>query len=190
MTGLEKILAEIAADCNRACENIKDKADKKNERTLIAAKLKAAKTVADGKEAGEKNAQNIIERAKSAAELQSRTRMLETKQECIKTALENARQFILSLSDKDYFSLILEMLRKQEVKEGGVIRFSKRDLSRMPEDFEAKLPKELSLSKEPVDIDGGFILVFGMVELNLSFKSIFSEKAEILSDEVSKILFQ
>lgn len=190
MTGLEKILAEIAADCNRACENIKDKADKKNERTLIAAKLKAAKTVADGKEAGERNAQNIIERAKSAAELQSRTRMLETKQECIKTALENARHFILSLSDKDYFSLILEMLRKQEVKEGGVIRFSKRDLSRMPEDFEAKLPKELSLSKEPVDIDGGFILVFGMVELNLSFKSIFSEKAEILSDEVSKILFQ
>ena len=82
------------------------------------------------------------------------------------------------------------MLRKQEVKEGGVIRFSKRDLIRIPKDFEAKLPKELSLSKEPVDIDGGFILVFGMVELNLSFKSIFSEKAEILSDEVSKILFQ
>ncbi len=189
MTGLEKILAEIERDANRACENIKDKADKKNERTLIAAKLKAAKIVADSKETGERNAQNIVERANSAAELSRRTKLLKTKQECIKTALEDARQFILSLDDKDYFALILKMLSNQSIEKSGVIHFSKRDLDRLPKNFESKLPEGLVLSKEPVAIDGGFILVFGMVELNLSFKSIFSEKAEILSDEASKILF-
>ncbi len=189
MTGLEKILSQIAADSSRTCEDIKDKAAKKNERTLIAAKLKAAKISADGKETGEKNAQNIIDRAKSAAELNRRKKLLEVKQECIKTALENSRNYLLSLTDKEYFALISKMLSGQEIKDGGVIRFSKNDLSRIPADFESELPRGLKLSKEPVQIDGGFILVFGMVELNLSFKSIFSEKSEILSDEISKILF-
>ena len=48
---------------------------------------------------------------------------------------------------------------------------------------------DLELNAEPVNIDGGFILLYGGIEENCSFSAIFSGERERLSDVASKLLF-
>ena len=47
----------------------------------------------------------------------------------------------------------------------------------------------LSLAKEPKELDGGFILVYGGVEENCSFKALISAKKDELADKVHQLIF-
>ena len=71
-----------------------------------------------------------------------------------------------SLETPAYFDMIREMLKKYAQPEAGTIRFSKKDLERMPEGFETEIQNiagekggSLALEKDPADLDGGFILI-------------------------------
>ena len=66
----------------------------------------------------------------------------------------------------------------------------------MPEDFEksaqavaTKNGGMLDVSKETVNIDGGFILKCGNIEINSSFDALFEENEEELVDIVNKMLW-
>ena len=47
----------------------------------------------------------------------------------------------------------------------------------------------LVVSKEPKDMDGGFVLVYGGIEENCTIRAMFHTKQDELSDVVQKILF-
>ena len=76
--------------------------------------------------------------------------------------------------------------------------FSEYDLKRIPNDFEKNLENTLkdiknaalTISKEAAPIDGGFILVYGDIEENCSFKALFNNAKEELQDKVNAFLFQ
>ena len=55
-------------------------------------------------------ADDLIARADSAAQLQRRRLLLETKQELITSVIEQAKQSILDLPDSEYFDLILKLI--------------------------------------------------------------------------------
>lgn len=193
MTGLDKIIAQIESDTDSICADIKARTEKKCE-DIISAANKNAETIAlTGNQNAERRYEEILKRAKSSAELQSRATLLKTKQECICEALNNARRYLLGLDDEEYFSLILIMVEKYSEPKTGEIRFSAHDLSRVPDGFKGRLDKcakgSLVLSNETVDIDGGFIIVYGDIEVNCSFESLFASQSELFSDEVSRILF-
>ena len=66
----------------------------------------------------------------------------------------------------------------------------------MPEGFEEEIREiagknggTLVLSKEPRKISGGFVLVYGGIEENCSFRAMFNSRKDELSDEVHRILF-
>ena len=139
---------------------------------------------------------NIQERTLSSCALQRRQILLEAKQEIIARILEKAYHTLIEADEDTYFRIIRKMLEKYTAGQAGEICFSERDLGRMPEGFEKEIQEiaeknggTLVLSKEPRKISGGFVLVYGGIEENCSFRAMFNSRKDELSDEVHKILF-
>ncbi len=193
MTGLEKILAQIKDDSDNLCADIKSKTQVQCDSIIKDAQNWAQIILKEGELQSQQIRNEIISRAKSAAELESRTVTLRKKQDIISTALDKAREHLCNLPDYEYFAVIYKMVSKYSEKTDGVICLSKKDIDRLPVDFLIQINKcssgTLSLQKEPADINGGFILIYGGVEVNCSFRSVFSAQKELFSDEASKILF-
>ena len=89
-----------------------------------------------------------------------------------------------------------KMLEKYAQPGDGVICFNEKDLKRMPQGFAAEIQKAaeakkgtLTLSSEPKEMDGGFILVYGGIEENCTLKALLDAKKDQLQDKVSEILF-
>ena len=196
MTGLDKMIAQIT-----------DEAQAEAQTTVAAARDEAAGLAAEAEKEAQKISDTIakqteneaaryMERVESSAQLRRRTALLTAKQEVIAGVLEKAYQSIDSLGDADYFDLIRKLLTKYVQGESGVIQFSQRDLDRLPAGFEAEIQETaaakggaLALSQDPASIANGFILVYGGVEENCTFRSLFDTQKDDLSDLVHKELF-
>ncbi len=193
MTGLDKILAQIKLQNEVLCDDIRRRADEECDAIINAAEINAKSILEKGNADSIRKSEDIISRAKTSAEIQNRSMILKTKQECIRKALESARMYILDLPEKEYFLLILSMISKCSEDKDGVISFSDRDLQRLPENFCSSANDiskgSIRISDDPANIDGGFILSYGDVEYNCAFKAIFDDNIERFSDEVNKILF-
>ena len=92
---------------------------------------------------------------------------------------------------------MLERLIVRNLRSGsGVISLSSRDLGRMTADFEKKLSEKasekcgtVSISKEPADIQDGFILTYGNISENCSFSAMIETDREDIKDLASRELF-
>ena len=79
--------------------------------------------------------------------------------------------------------------------EQGVMKLGSRDLGRLPADFEQKLAgvlpagTTLTLSREPAELSDGFLLLYGGIEENCSFRAVLSARKEEMQDKVCGILF-
>ncbi len=193
MTGLDKIIAQIQADSDSVCADIKSKTHVQCDKIIKDAQDRAQVILKDGERQAQQKKDEIISRAKSTADLESRAVILRAKQDIICSALDKARRYLCNLPDDEYFAVIYKMISKYSENSDGMLCLSKRDTDRLPADFIKEINNysagSLILQKEPVDIDGGFILIYGGIEVNCAFQSIFSAQNELFSDEASKILF-
>ena len=101
---------------------------------------------------------------------------------------------IVYVSKSDFlvqdFSVLEKMIKRYSTGQSGEIRFSETDLSRMPAAFEKTISESgLTLSKEPVSINGGFILDYGEIEENCRFEALIHASKETLQDKIGQILF-
>ena len=87
--------------------------------------------------------------------------------------MEEARARLKELDDTAYFELLSKMLDKYSTGKEGVIRLSARDLNRIPAEFQAKA-LTTTFSKDAVNIDGGFVIVYSDIEENCSFDALIS----------------
>ena len=74
----------------------------------------------------------------------------------------------------------------------GVVYLNNKDLNRAPSDFVAQLKNvglNASLSKDSIDIDGGFVLKNGDIEENMSFSAIISARRGEIEDLINRELF-
>lgn len=193
MTGLEKIIEQISIDSEQICKDKLEKAQETADKITAEASEKARQIAAEDENKIISQCDNILSHAHSAADLEKRRTILSSKQEIISEMLENSRKNILNIDDSKYFQLVFSMIKKNALKKNGKIAFNERDLKRMPDGFIEKVNAEtgldLELNAEPVNIDGGFILLYGGIEENCSFSAIFSGERERLSDVASKLLF-
>lgn len=196
MTGLEKIVSQILDDAGKETSEITAKAQKEAEGILAEAKEACAKMEEENVKKLAEKRQAYMDRIKSSAELKKRQAVLLAKQQVIAEMLDKAYQTLLLKDADEYFVLIKKMLDKFTLAKQGEIYFSNRDLSRMPSGFEKEIVKiaeekggSLTLSHEGREIDGGFILVYGGIEENCSFKAILSARKDELSDRVHELLF-
>jgi Archaeal/vacuolar-type H+-ATPase subunit E len=196
MAGIESITKEINLEAEKEAAGIISAAEE-------AAKSLKAKTEEECKsikaEADEKISKKLVSEEKktqSQCEQAQKLIMLNAKQEIIDDVLCKAKNKLLLLDTKDYFDTLLKLLDKQSQADKGVLLLNEKDLSRMPEDFEksaqavaTKNGGMLEVSKDTVNIDGGFILKYGNIEINSSFDALFEENEEELVDIVNKMLW-
>lgn len=197
MTGLEKIIGHIEENSVASVREIISAAKEKADGIALDAQTEVEKTTAEITEKTRQEAQDTISRAKSYATLQEKKLILTAKQQLISDTIDKAKQQLISLSDKEYFEIILSMIKRYSINQSGEIAFSKSDLARLPQDFDNTISTALSdkenaklaISKDAVEIDGGFVLIYGEVEENCSFSSLFLAERESLQDKVSALLF-
>lgn len=194
MYGLDKILEQIALEtvnnCNKIIEKAESDAEEIKKKSQLDIKSRTDEIIA----ASKLECEDIIARGKSSAELFVRQDALKTKQKIISDMIDSAHNHLLNLGDDEYFSLILNMVEKNCQNQQGEILFNSADLSRMPSTFKGELDKvshnNLSISNTPINIDGGFVLSYGGIEENCSFKAMFESNEEFLQDKVHSLLFE
>ena len=197
MSGLDKIKDRILGEAEESAKKILEEA----EQEAAERKSKAVREADDlGRKIAETGDQDLVsfkERVDSSIDMERRMRVLSAKQEMISDIIEEAKKKISSLSDKEYFGLILRLIEKSVRKgESGTIYFSRKDLARIPKGFDDAVAKaakdnggELAISKEPKDIGDGFVLSYGGIEENCTIDEMIAAKKDDLTDIVRTILF-
>lgn len=196
MAGLDKIVNQILEEANNSAGEKIQKAKQEAEAILQKAKEESAKETEKIAAKAVADVKNYEDRVKSSADLSRRTKILETKQEMIAAVLDKAYETFCQKSDAEYFETIKAMLNKFVLAEDGEVIFSVKDLERMPAGFAEEIQKiaaakggTLALSKESRQIEGGFVLVYGGIEENCTFRALFDSQKDELQDKVQKILF-
>ncbi len=193
MSGIDKIIQQIELDSKSVCDSILADARAKADKVIANAKDEALRIAEGGKEASALRVEDIKKRGDSAADLEERRILLNTKQSIISDMLRIGLNEAKNLPDTEYFDLIEGMVGKYSMPENGVICFGRKDFDRLPKDYLSRLNHaakgELTLDPDAADIDAGFILKYGGIEQNCSFDAIFAGEAETLSDKAGKLLF-
>ena len=196
MTGLDKMISQI-----------QDEAKAEAERRVAEAREEARKltsqAAAEGEAMGdtllrqaEEEAERYLERVRSSADMKRRMTLLQAKQEVIAGVLEKAYEKLDSLDEAAYFDLIRRLLIQYAQPLNGEICFSERDRKRLPSGFEKEMAKiaaekggTLRLGEKYADVKNGFILVYGGIEENCTFRALFDSWKEALQDAARKVLF-
>ncbi|MEA4966185.1 MAG: V-type ATP synthase subunit E [Oscillospiraceae bacterium] len=196
MSGLEKMTQKIEADAEAQASEI-----------TANAKVDAARILADAEAAGHASAAELAEkstrevasyreRVASSLEQQRRTALLAARQELIASVLSKAHTALQQKPAEEYFSFLRRALEAFVRPYAGQICFSKTDLARMPTGFLADLQAiaakkggSLTLAAEPRETHGGFILIYGGIEENCTFKALFDARKDTLQDRVHRLLF-
>ena len=196
MAGLEKIISQIQSESEAAAGKILEEARAQADGILEEARSEAQAECAQIEKRMERSSANILERGRSAADLKRRQELLAEKQKLIGETIAMAKAQLKELDEAEYFDKVFKMAVKAAQPGEGNLLPAARDAGRIPADFEEKLNAALKdtgavlhILSETRDIDGGFILTYGGVEINCSIDALFDSAQELLQDKVQEILF-
>lgn len=149
---------------------------------------------------------NKIKTFKSEIERLNKKEILFKKKELINELFLLTLSRLKALDDEKLINYVINHLKKENLTGNEIIKVNKNDYSKYLSLFSTEKPGDLvnldklnqmlgkninlKLSKEAVDIEGGFILVSDKYDINLSFESIL--KAFLLNNEteIANILFK
>ena len=189
MGGLEKIIDSIAAEAKGEADEINQKALAEIAEIKLQCKKESEKLKEENVRKTQEECMNLSASVEAAADAQARELILSTKNKIIADVLDEIKTDIENMGADEYFEFLSELLENNDEDEAGTIYFNERDSSRIPESFKAKLSdKKLTLSDECVDIDGGFIIKYGKIDINCSISGIFEDKKNTLSDIINRFM--
>lgn len=190
MTSSEKILAGIAGEAKTEAEKITAEAEKQAAEITAAAKAEAETDAEKMRAAAEKKAELIINSGKSSAGLLKRDTALNCRRGLIEKALNFVADTVNAYGDKDYFDFLLTLIKKEKLNGKGEVYLSVKDKARDIAAFNSELSAlDLTLSDTFADINGGFILKYGDIQINGELSALIHEKRDVLTDELNKALF-
>lgn len=194
MAGLDKIIERIQKNSEINCDSILNDAQKQAEELRAASEAKSKADVEKIAAETDRKSKEIIDSAHSGSELEEKKEILSAKVEIIDSVIDQVAQTLKDLPDDKYFDAIYKLAGKYARPEDGVMYLSQKDLDRLPADFEKTLNSKLEqgsikVSKDPRDLDGGFVLSYGGIEINCSFAALIKESEDDIKDELSRILF-
>lgn len=190
MTSSEKILAGIAEESKAQADKINSDAEKQAADIIAAAREEAESEAEKIKAEAEKKAELIINSGKSSAELLKRDTALKCRRGLIEKALITVADTVNAYSDKDYFDFLLTLIKKEKLNGKGEVYLSVKDKARDTASFKSELEAlGFTLSDNFADINGGFILKYGDIQINGELSALIHEKRDVLTDELNKTLF-
>ena len=190
MTSSEKILAGIAEESKAQADKINSDAEKQAADIIAAAREEAETDAEKIRAEAEKKAELIISSGKSSAELLKRDTALNCRRGLIEKALNFVADTVNAYGDKDYFDFLLTLIKKEKLNGKGEVYLSIKDKARDIAAFKSELSAlDLTLSDTFADINGGFILKYGDIQINGELSALIHEKRDVLTDELNKALF-
>ena len=191
MTGKEKIIDRIRTDGENAVKQINDNSAAEVKAITKQAEKEAEQLAAHIIASAEVECAKLRKNAESARASATKKALLNCRRDQIDATLQNAVDKLCNLPDKEYFEKILRLAGGYK-NLGGEIMFSAKDLARLPSDMQSKLNDmgvNSVISKETVNIKGGFIIKNGDILYSADFASIAKEKREQLEDMINRNLF-
>jgi len=219
VVGLEKITDKIIADANARAQAIISDAEQKCAEIELAGEQKKKAFQAQTEEAAFKECENIKMRAKSGIAMSRRDKILSLRANLIDAAFENAVQYILALDGDSYrqmfSSLMAKVMCDRVESEQDSMRLYGEDIS--SQKYEVLMNKKdkdthgkaiiegarraivgklstqtldkIVLSDKNANIEGGFIIKCGDVELNCSIRTLVEGIRPKLEAQVATVLF-
>ncbi|MBQ6385639.1 MAG: hypothetical protein IJJ38_05665 [Lachnospiraceae bacterium] len=196
MAGIDNITNEILEEAKAKAAEVIAQANGKAEEILSAARKECGDIASKSEARAEAEAENYAGRISSQAGMKKRQTILAARQDMIDKVIARAQEHLENQPEKDYFSMITELLGKHVRSGEGEILFSAKDAGRLPAGFAAAVSEiaekaggKLSVSDETADIANGFILRYGGIEENCTLASLFAEKSDALKDIVHGVLW-
>lgn len=191
MTGLENITGQIKKEAEKAAEEIIRDAEKKAAEYIENAKAESLKIAKAAEEKSVRRAADLTARMTAADELKFSRSVLLKKQEIIRDICVSAKAELASLEKDEYFDFLTKLLDVYSRDTQGEIMLTAADKARITAEFEKAAAKHnLTVSEESIDTDGGFILVYGSIEINCTLDALFDSYNEELTDMLNGFLFE
>lgn len=196
MAGIENILNIIASQQKQTEDSI-----------ILAAEKKASEIEAESKTKADREYEEYLKRSmarleqeykngESSVDGEMKRKILAYKVSAIDETVENALRKLDDMPDKEYFNVLEKLLAKHLQCGDGVLQLNKRDLARLPESFKkaaaelaVKADGTVTVSDKAVDIENGFILTYGLISENCSFRAIIEADRDGVRDTAAKALF-
>jgi len=191
LTGLENILNGIKSDSEKIAADLIKEAEKKASDVIAEAKAEAEKILSAEEEKSKLLAENILNRAKSSAEVNAKRIYLSKKQELIEEVIKAAKEKLNALDGDEYLKVLKDIITKNVSNTDGEIVLSKSDLEKVSGELgEFLKEKRLNISERVLpENKKGCILVYSNVEENCTFDELFDAYSESVSDKVQEFLF-
>ncbi|MER2080296.1 MAG: V-type ATP synthase subunit E [Ruminococcus sp.] len=192
MNGGETIINRIKADCDESVASIRLDAEKANAAVLTEAEREAQLREKEIADKTQQRLRQIQAASKSRAELEVRNALLRRRRSEIDKTVGMLIDYLLQLGDNDYFNAIYKLAARLRGKSGELM-LNQKDLQRLPSDFEAKIREaglDATVSRNPADIPGGFILKSGDIEENMDFEAILRARRDEIEDLINRGLFE
>ena len=189
-TGLDRIIEQILADAEAKAAEQVAAAEEEAKKTLAdaaaEAEQKANVLLADSEKVGA----DIKARAASTAEFTRRRTVLAAKQNAIRDVIAAAQKELHDLPDDEYFSVLLKLAQKNALPGDAEMQLNEKDLARMPQLKMAVPGTNITVSNTPCNIPDGFLLVYGGIDVNCTFASLFEAAGDTLQDLAGGMLFR
>lgn len=195
MTGLDKILAQLDAESQARCRQLQENAEREAQAILDQAQADADAMRAQRAAALEKKLENTAQSAESTAQLRRNQIVLKGKLEAIDDTLTRALEVIRALPKKEYFDILKELIVQNALPGKGVLRLNAADAERLPQNFLSSVNTALAAKNSEVmlgdsaELDSGFLLIYGDIDINCTFSAIASAKRDALRDTLNRLLF-
>ena len=192
--GLDRIIEKINADSLASCREIANQAQKRAQDIVSDADERAEQVYAEIIADAEKKAQSIMTMSEANVSGIARRAELSAKVEAVDAAIEAAYDAMCDMGADEYFAALEKLAVRNAGKGEGELRLSKRDLDRVPSGFADRINAALTdgsvkLSGQSADIDNGFILVYGDIEINCTFRALINEQKDIVREKVCGVIF-
>lgn len=191
MIGLENILREIETQGTESAAEILRNAKTAAEQVITRAEADARSAAEEFEARANAAAQAKIERSAANDIMNGKRAVLEKKQELIRDTITKVRRELSETRDARYYEVLKAFLDRSATGEAGVAVLCAKDTANPDEDFYGALTKHgLTISDNTIAADGGFVLIYGSIEINCTFEAVFDECADELSDMLSVRLFE
>lgn len=198
MSGANKLKEKILAESGSQAADVLAEARQKAAEILAKGEGEAVAKKASVLEAARFNAGERRRRIQAIAELDARKAVLAAKGSMIEDVFKQALSRLAALEQKKYEEILFPMLLAASQTGTEEVLASQSERGRFTPEFVARANQALAqqgkkgnllLSAETREMQGGFILRTGDVEINNSFDSILGMQRDRLEPEVAAILF-
>ena len=189
MTAAEKIIEGIISQANEQAQIKINDARTAEQKALELAKEEAEKLSSETVQKAHQKAELIRSTGESSARLYVRDASLACRRREIDRVLSSAVDCINAFGDDEYFDFLIKIV--QNNGSSGILSLARKDSSRDTSAFEKKL---LDMGVEfggcTAEINGGFILKNGDIEINAEIDALIRERRDELADSVNAVLFE